>query len=307
MSKHLHSTGTLPPDAVFGRVRVFLGEKSGKYPDGNQVVVRGTDTHTIFDTPPVSNRIGPEIDDAELVILGHVHEDHMAGVHRVPGAPVHVHEGDVAAARSLEGLARHFGLPPGASEKMLDKASSEFNYQPRPDAIAYADGASWDLGGSKVTAFHMPGHTSGHCVLFVEPEAVAFIGDIDLTGFGPYYGDATSSLAQFRRTLARLPGIDAKAWVTSHHRGIYTDRTPFLDALAAFAAKIDERSERIVDWLREVPRTLDEMIDMRLLYPPGYAELWVEHVERRTISQHLDELVAAGRVVCDETGRYRVR
>ncbi|MBE0593368.1 MAG: MBL fold metallo-hydrolase, partial [Gemmatimonadales bacterium] len=28
----------------FGRVSVFFGEKSGKYPDGNQVVVRGTDT-----------------------------------------------------------------------------------------------------------------------------------------------------------------------------------------------------------------------------------------------------------------------
>ncbi len=26
----------------FGRVSVFFGEKSGKYPDGNQVVVRGS-------------------------------------------------------------------------------------------------------------------------------------------------------------------------------------------------------------------------------------------------------------------------
>jgi glyoxylase-like metal-dependent hydrolase (beta-lactamase superfamily II) len=296
---------TAEPDAVFGRVRVFLGEKSGKYPDGNQVVVRGSDTHTIFDTPPVSNRIGSEVDDAELVVLGHVHEDHMAGVHRVPRAPVHVHQGDVEAARSFEGLARHFGLPPGASEKMLEKAQREFGYRPRPDAIAYADGARWDLGGSRVTAFHMPGHTSGHCVLFVEPEAVAFIGDIDLTGFGPYYGDATSSLAQFRRSLARLPDIDAKVWVTSHHRGIYTDRAAFLEALVAFAAKIDERSERILGWLREAPRTLDEMVATRLLYPQGYAELWVEHVERRTISQHLDELMAAGRIACDESGRYR--
>ena len=41
--------------------------------------------------------------------------------------------------------------------------------------------------------FHMPGHTAGHTVLLVEPEGVAFIGDIDLTGFGPYYGDACSS------------------------------------------------------------------------------------------------------------------
>ena len=74
----------------------------------------------------------------------------------------------------------------------------------------------------------MPGHTAGHCALLVEPEGVAFIGDIDLTGFGPYYGDASSSLSDFRRTLARVADIPAKVWVTSHHRGVYTDREKFL-------------------------------------------------------------------------------
>ena len=289
--------------ADYGRVSVFFGEKSGKYPDGNQVVVHGTDTHAIFDTPLVSNHVGPDVDDADLVIMGHVHEDHMAGLHRVPRAAVYVHELDVEAARSWEGLSRHFGLSPEAAARMLDKARREFQYAPRPDAIAYADGAAWDLGGSTVRAIHMPGHTSGHCVLLVEPEGVVFIGDIDLSGFGPYYGDATSSLAQFRRTLARLPDVPASTWVTSHHRGVYTDRAAFLAALAAFAAKIDERSERLIELLRESPKTLEQLVDIRLLYPADYAEVWVVDVERRTISQHLDELIAAGRVA-EHAGRY---
>lgn len=289
--------------ADYGRVSVFFGEKSGKYPDGNQVVVHGTDTHAIFDTPLVSNHVGPDVDDADLVIMGHVHEDHMAGLHRVPRAAVYVHELDVEAARSWEGLSRHFGLSPEAAARMLDKVRREFHYAPRPDAIAYADGATWDLGGSTVRAIHMPGHTSGHCVLLVEPEGVVFIGDIDLSGFGPYYGDATSSLAQFRRTLARLPDVPARTWVTSHHRGVYTDRAAFLDALAAFAAKIDERSERLIELLRESPKTLEQLVDIRLLYPADYAEVWVVDVERRTISQHLDELIAAGRIA-EDAGRY---
>jgi len=289
--------------ADYGRVSVFFGEKSGKYPDGNQVVVHGTDTHAIFDTPLVSNHVGPDVDDADLVIMGHVHEDHMAGLRRVPRAAVYVHELDVEAARSWEGLSRHFGLSPEAAARMLDKARREFHYAPRPDAIAYADGATWNLGGSTVRAIHMPGHTSGHCVLLVEPEDVVFIGDIDLSGFGPYYGDATSSLAQFRRTLARLPDVPASTWVTSHHRGVYTDRATFLAALAAFAAKIDERSERLIELLRESPKTLEQLVDIRLLYPADYTEVWVVDVERRTISQHLDELIAAGRVA-EDAGRY---
>jgi len=289
--------------ADFGRVSVFFGEKSGKYPDGNQVVVHGTDTHAIFDTPLVANHVGPDVDDAELVIMGHVHEDHMAGLQRVPRAAVYVHELDVEAARSWEGLSRHFGLSPEAAARMLDKVRREFHYAPRPDAIAYADGATWDLGGSTVRAIHMPGHTSGHCVLLVEPEGVVFIGDIDLSGFGPYYGDATSSLAQFRRTLARLPDVPASTWITSHHRGVYTDRAAFLDALAAFAATIDERSERLIELLRESPKTLEQLVEIRLLYPADYVEVWVVDVERRTISQHLDELIAAGRVA-EHAGRY---
>lgn len=289
--------------ADYGRVSVFFGEKSGKYPDGNQVVVHGTDTHAIFDTPLVSNHVGPDVDDADLVIMGHVHEDHMAGLHRVPRAAVYVHELDVEAARSWEGLSRHFGLSPEAAARMLDKARREFHYAPRPDAIAYTDGATWDLGGSTVRAIHMPGHTSGHCVLLVEPEGVVFIGDIDLSGFGPYYGDATSSLAQFRRTLARLPDVPASTWVTSHHRGVYTSRAAFLAALAAFAAKIDERSERLIGLLRESPKTLEQLVEIRLLYPADYAEVWVVDVERRTISQHIDELIAAGRVA-EHAGRY---
>src|SRR5512135_2009908 len=99
-----------------GAVSVFPGEKSGKYPDGNQVTVRGADTLAAFDTPLVANRLGSELLDADLVVLGHVHEDHMAGLHRLPRAEVHVHEADVEAARSWEGLCRHYGY----SKPVLD-------------------------------------------------------------------------------------------------------------------------------------------------------------------------------------------
>lgn len=295
------------PRAEFGRVVVLFGEKSGKWPDGNQVIVRGSDTHAAFDTPLVANRIGAELDSAEIVVLGHVHEDHMAGLHRLPRAAVHVHERDVEAARSWPALVRHYGIAPERVDAMLAKVRANFHYAPRPDALAYADDATWELGGSRVRAIHMPGHTSGHSVLLVEPEGVAFIGDIDLSGFGPYYGDATSSLAEFRRTLARLPGIGARVWVTSHHRGVYTDRVAFLDALSAFAAKIDERSERLVGMLREAPDTVEGLVGRRLLYPPDYEEVWVRDAEARTISQHLDELLAEGRIAVDETGVYRAR
>jgi glyoxylase-like metal-dependent hydrolase (beta-lactamase superfamily II) len=299
-------TASATPSLALGPVTVYFGEKSGKYPDGNQVVVRGSDTLVIFDTPQVANHIGPALDAADLVILGHVHEDHMAGLHRLPKAKVQVHEADLAAAQSWPGLCRHYGYPQPVLDALRRKIEVDFHYTPRPDATGYADGAVWELGGVRVRAVHMPGHTAGHCVLLVEPHGIAFIGDIDLSGFGPYYGDATSSLADFRRTLARLPLLPASTWITSHHRGVVGERDAFLDALGAFAARIEEREARLLQMLAEGPRSLDELVRQRLLYPPQADDLWIDCAERHSIGLHLDELLADARVTLDEDGRFRL-
>jgi glyoxylase-like metal-dependent hydrolase (beta-lactamase superfamily II) len=288
-----------------GSVSVHLGEKSGKAPDGNQVIVQGAQARAAFDTPLVSNRIGPEFDDVDLVILGHVHEDHMAGLHRIPRVPVYVHQADLDAARSWDGLRRHYGYAEPEFEQTKSLIEAKFHFRPRPDAVGYTDGATWDLGGGvQVRAQHMPGHTAGHSVLVIENEGVAFLGDIDLTGFGPYYGDACSSLADFRRTLARVADIEASTWVTSHHRGVVTERATFLAHLARFASKVDERSERLLAYLSGEPLSMDELVRNRLLYPLGYEAPWVQSAERRTIAMHLDELIAAGRVRAVDANRF---
>lgn len=295
------------PSARFGPVTVYFGDKNGKYPDGNQVTVRGRDSLAVFDSPPVANRIGSGFDDADLVIQGHIHEDHIAGLHRLPGVPVHVHQDDVLALRSWAGLARHYGVGAAVLPKLRAKIEREYNYVERADALGFADGAQWSLGGGvTVRAQHLPGHTAGHCALIVEPGAIAFIGDIDLSGFGPYYGDATSSLAQFRESLRRIALLPAKIWITSHHRGVYTDAAKFSADLAAYTDKLAHREQRLIDMLSAGPRSLDELVAQRLLYPADYQEIWVEDAERRSISQHLDELNQHGRVATDGDGRYRL-
>ena len=295
----------MQPGFNLGAVRVYLGDKSGKYPDGNQVIVQGRDARVAFDTPQVARHVGADLDGVDAVILGHVHEDHVVALGRLPRARVQVHEADLAAAQSWAGLGRHYGYPDAVLAQMKPMIERDFDYAPRPDATGYTDGALWDLGGGvRVRAHHLPGHTAGHCALVVESEGVAFIGDIDLTGFGPYYGDATSNLAQFRRSLERVKDIDARVWVTSHHRGVLTERADFLQALARFAGKIDERSQRLLGYLRERPHTLDELVARRLLYPPGFELPYVESAERRSIGQHLAELQERGAVRLEGDGHY---
>ncbi len=286
-----------PASHRLGPVSVYLGPKSGKYPDGNQVVVTGADLVVAFDTPLVAHSLEGVLDAVDAVILGHVHEDHLAGLDRLSSVPLWVHEGDLDAARSWSGMKRHFGYSDDVLAIWHERMVRDFFYQPRPDALGYSDGHTWDLGGGvQVRAHHLPGHTSGHCALIVEPQGVAFIGDIDLTGFGPYYGDATSNLTQFRRSLRAVRELEASAWVTSHHRGVITDRAAFESALQTFADHLDRRSERLYAMLQGEPQSLDALVTQRLVYPVGYEAAFVDDVERRMILQHLQELLDAGRV-----------
>jgi hypothetical protein len=80
---------------------------------------------------------------------------------------------------------------------------------------------------------------------------------------------------------------------------VLTDRAAFVGALHTFAARIDEREARLLQMLDAGPRTLAELVRQRLLYPPRHEELWVDFAEQRSISQHLDELIGAGRVAFD--------
>jgi glyoxylase-like metal-dependent hydrolase (beta-lactamase superfamily II) len=253
--------------------------------------------------PLVAHELRGVVDALDMIILGHVHEDHLAGLGQRDALPLWVHEGDLEAARSWEGMTRHFGYSPDVLATWHERMVREFHYQPRPHAMGYVDGHTWDLGGGvRVSAHHMPGHTSGHCVLVVEPEGVAFIGDIDLTGFGPYYGDATSSLRQFRHSLKAVRELDAQVWVTSHHRGVITDRDAFETALQAFVDKLDQRADKLLGMLQHQPQSLDSLVAQRLVYPVGYEAAFVNDVERRMIEQHLRELMESGQVRCVDEG-----
>jgi cobalamin biosynthesis Mg chelatase CobN len=91
-----------------------------------------------------------------------------------------------------------------------------------------------------------------------------------------------------------LRALDVRIWVTSHHRAIYTDRAEFLADLADFAVKVDERSEKLIGYLRDGPQSLAQLAQRRLLYPPGFSLPYVESAERNSIRMHLEELVAQG-------------
>ena len=291
-------------DHRIGRVRVLGGAQNGKYPAGNSLWVEGTERSAVID-PSLSllERREELAGRADMVLLSHAHEDHTAGLGLFANAPVHVHHQDLVGLSGIDGLMQIYGYGGELAERTRAWVLEQFAQVPRPDAVGFEDGACFALGGSTVRVFHAPGHTRGHCVFRIEPEGVLFLGDIELSSFGPYYGDAWSDLADFERSIELIRGLDANVWVSFHHVGVIEHRAVFLERLERFAARITEREQAMLAFLAE-PRTLPEMIAHRFVYPAHAKLPFIDAVERRTLEQHLARLQQQGRISELEQGRY---
>jgi glyoxylase-like metal-dependent hydrolase (beta-lactamase superfamily II) len=285
-------------------VTVISGIDGGKYPHGNSMMVSGTLGTLLIDPSMTVYERGGVDSRVDRVLVSHAHEDHVAGLGLFPTAHVHVHDDDLLGIQSLDGIMQVYGMGPDISEQWGRDLVETYHYVARPDAVGFRDGEQFDLGGVTVTAVHLAGHTRGHSGFLVEPDGVFFVGDIDLTGFGPYYGDHWSSLVEFEESIVKVREFDAKHYVTFHQKGVVDGREKFIEMLDGFAAVIGKREARMIEFLRE-PRTIADMVAHRFVYRPGVELLFADHVERRTSTMHLERLLPTGAVVEIEPGLYR--
>lgn len=286
------------------RVSVLVGERNGGYPSGNTLLVRGaSETFVIDPSVDVVTRGGVPA-DVDAVLNSHAHEDHMPGNGLFAEARVHIHESDLPGARSLDGLMDVYGFSdPATTEAFSKVVVDEFHYAPRPDAEGFRDGDVFDLGGLAIEAVHLPGHTRGHSGFRIA-EDVFFLSDIDLTGFGPYYGDAWSDLEDFEESLRRVRDEEARYYVTFHQKGVIEGRATFLEMLDAFHAVIDRRHGAMLEFLAE-PRTLQDMVEHRFIYRPHVESPIVVPVERRSAELHVARMLERGEAVERSPGRYQ--
>lgn len=292
-------------DRAIGSVTVLFGEQGGKYPQGNSLLVRGRDETLVIDPSLGLLQRRGSLPPVDRVLNSHCHEDHIAGNHLFPDAPWHVHEADLPGLRSLDGMMAIYGYPEPILGQFRRAVVEQFHYRARPDALAFRDGDVFDLGGVRIRVLHAPGHTRGHCFFWIEPDDVLYLGDVDLSSFGPYYGDAWSDLGDFERTLAMLRTLRPSHWATFHHVGVLSDAELFRNRLDRFAARIGEREAQLLAFLQDAPQSLADIVRHRFVYRPEDEIPWADPVEARSMEQHLARLLVAGRVREVEIGRYR--
>ena len=218
------------------RLRVIEAPNSGKYPYSHSLLIGKT---CLIDTG--AGEILKEL-KVDWILNTHWHEDHIAM--NWIGEKVMAHYLDAEAIESYKEFEKRYGI--GEMAKLF--VNFEFCKVNR----TFDDGEQFEFEGIPIEVLHTPGHSAGHCC-FVVDEKVLFLGDIDLTSFGPWYGCLDCDLRDFvlsiKRLIKEVDRRDVMLAVPSHGNPVY-GRENIVEKLKNYMEKIFERDRRINDALK---------------------------------------------------------
>jgi glyoxylase-like metal-dependent hydrolase (beta-lactamase superfamily II) len=237
------------------------------------------------------------------VWLSHWHEDHFMHLDLFDDRPLAIHPADAPMLAGRDAFLNAYGVDePEARMRWKAVLEETFHFKPRRADRFLEGGQVIDLEGVTVEIIHTPGHTPGHLGFrFVEPE-VLFLGDYDLTAFGPWYGDRDSSIADTVASVGRLRRTAARVWLTAHETGVF--ETAPAAVWDAYLGVIDRRRQALLEFLA-TPRSMDEIVGAWIAYRKPREPLdFYAHAEKALMGKHLESLLAARRVACDGC-RYR--
>lgn len=233
----------------------------------------------------------------DRIINSHFHEDHILLNNRLPAAEVWIHSLDAPPVQSMTVFNEYYGFPQYGQAELGWEFINSLGLEASPVHQTFEEGQVLDFGVTSCQVIHTPGHSPGHCCFWFEKEGLLFSSDIDLSGFGPWYGhlcsDVSDSIASIKRCMELEPRV-----VLSSHKGLVEDRLQ--ERFKAYLEVIFRREEAILAALKK-PQSLDEIT--------GLAPVYGEHarksklywfMEKAGADVHLRRLVELGQVRVDQ-------
>ena len=277
------------------RIWLVPGRRGGHYPHCNSLYIDSGERAVI---DPGSNRrqlrrLAEE--GVGTVLLSHHHSDHVRDLKEFPHARTWVHEVEKEAVESFEGAAPLVWFPDEERDLVWQRRKErEVGGWGWSVSGTFKDGDEVRVGEVKVLVLHTPGHTPGHCCFWFPKERLLFSADIDLTEFGPWYGNGGSDVVDFTSSIKRVMVLNPEITVTGHEAGVI--RGEIRAQLRAYAEVIEQRHKRIIEFL-DKPRTLDEITRQGFIYGDFYSsDNSIHFPEWRMVRHHLARAVKQGEV-----------
>lgn len=294
-------------DVQFDRIRFICGDNDGRYPFNHSLYLEGSDTRVIIDPACSLQKLADlkQKDGVDQIWLSHWHEDHIRYSNLFDNCIMRISKRDFPPLTDIEIFLDWYGIKENNLREMWKNIMlNNFNYQPQKEASFINDKDIIDLGSLKIQVIATPGHTPGHLAFFFPDEEVLFLGDYDLTSFGPWYGDVFSSIEQTINSIRRLKSIPARKWIASHNTGVF-EKNPGL-LWDNYENVIYQREDKILKFL-DKPKTLEEILSAWLIYgKPREPKEFFEFNERVLLGKHIECLERRGKIMLDKNQYVKI-
>lgn len=277
-----------------GPIIIIEGPNNSKVPFSRSLYIESPDK-VLIDTGADPQAL-LEIEEhygVELIVNTHYHPDHSRHNYLFKNAEKWINPLEFETVQSIEGIAKANGVyeewgPAGA------EAFRKFVPQKWIDSLGEITGVyqydkEYRFGNAKTVFLHMPGHTQGYSCPYFPELGVVFVGDFDMTSFGPWYFGSDGDIDQFIESCQRLLKLDADTFITGHQKGIF-ERQEFEQAMETYLAIIDER-DRVIDQYVRQGMNFEELSNIGIFYPQKMLDrLILKTWERSGIRKHLRRL-----------------
>jgi glyoxylase-like metal-dependent hydrolase (beta-lactamase superfamily II) len=310
MHREVLSDPNIRTTCVTDTLAVVHGNNRSRSPFSNAVYVRDR-TCLLMDSGcghDIIRQLGAAL-PIDTVLLSHSHPDHTSGTWLLqelldPEVQVPLQGSDSIA--DSEKLSLRF-MGPELAGLWRESYLPATGYRDFTFTSSYGHGTEFSTGKYRFIALHTPGHLEDHYCLW-EPDEKVLVGfDIDLSPFGPWYGNPESDIGLFLKSLELIGGLPVEVYISSHARPVKPPH--FLKRMKAYESVILRRDSSILALIPpDTPMSIDGILDRSPIYGVDYRvhpDRILNFGERQMILKHVSRLAQLGHIVQDGDGKYR--
>ncbi|TFG14806.1 MBL fold metallo-hydrolase [Candidatus Thorarchaeota archaeon] len=258
-------------------IYLLRGKNASRFPQANSILIDDElltliDAGTHIDHIEHALRdIGHSLLDIDQIVLTHFHIDHKGHaeqIRQVSDCEVICHPLAEEGIATFEGMVDYYGIKGHKFFPEWNDLLSSFLPHIRSNYKVtghFEDRRPIDCGSIQLMPIYTPGHTIDHTVMGIGGYDVMLLVDIDLTSFGPWYGNAVSDIQDFKKSMETIIELEPTTGISSH---LLEPVSGQLDArLNTYLDEFDQRENRILEYIRSGKKTIQDLANKPTIYP----------------------------------------
>jgi ribonuclease/clavin/mitogillin len=298
----------MPKISLAEHLFLITPDDSKSYPYSSSLLI-DDEVKGLVDTGVNSSQLKKLARDIDIKVLinSHYHIDHVRGNYVFPKASLYAPFKDAPAIDSFERFLDMTGFRRNPELLAYFEKSKKNLFDIRANTkvkVRFRNSYEFNFGDTLLRVVPAPGHTPGHSCFFEPKSKTLFSTDIDLTPFGPWYGNAASDVEDFIDSIEALHKLRPRI-VASSHSGPFEGKDKIDLIFEKYIDVIYQRDERILDLLKS-EKTIDELVGKGIFYRKLNEPVnMYRFFETVMLEKHLDRLTGLGEVTKAKDGRYK--